>query len=238
MEIENSKHDDVFVVIVSARAEWNATCEYFSRDSQKSPLGDFFEVEINIQGAQCSVVFFHGGWGKIAAAASTQYVIDRWNPCLVANLGTCGGIRRRIERETIILAEKTIVYDLLEMMGDPEDAFRFYATDIDLSWISGEYPVPVRRSTLVSADRDLLPEEIPLLVEKYDAVAGDWESGAIAYVCARNQKRCLILRGVSDLVSARGGEAYQNIELFESNARKIMIHLLSSLPMWLMNIMI
>ena len=39
-------------------------------------------------------------------------------------------------------------------------------------------------------------------------MALDWESGAIAWVAARNQTRCLILRGVTDLVGEAGDEAY------------------------------
>ena len=52
------------------------------------------------------VIFFQGGWGKIAAAASTQYVIDFWRPDLLVNLGTCGGFAGEIARGEIILVEK------------------------------------------------------------------------------------------------------------------------------------
>lgn len=48
-------------------------------------------------------MFFHGGWGKIAAVASAQYVIDRWSPELLVNLGTCGGFEGEITKGTIIL---------------------------------------------------------------------------------------------------------------------------------------
>jgi adenosylhomocysteine nucleosidase len=51
----------------------------------------------------------------------------------------------------------------------------------------------VCRTLLVSGDRDLVPAEIPALRTKYAAVAGDWESGAIAHTCARNRQRVLIL---------------------------------------------
>ncbi|RPI83169.1 MAG: hypothetical protein EHM41_16570 [Chloroflexi bacterium] len=45
--------------------------------------------------------------GKISAAASTQYIIDRWNPDLLINLGTCGGFEGCIERGAVVLVEKT-----------------------------------------------------------------------------------------------------------------------------------
>ncbi len=37
------------------------------------------------------MVFFHGGWGKIDAAGSAQYVIDTFRPGLIVNIGNAGG---------------------------------------------------------------------------------------------------------------------------------------------------
>lgn len=86
---------------------------------------------------------------------------------------------------------------------------------------------------LLSADRDILPTDIPQLVEKYRAIAADWESGAIAWVAKKNGVRCLILRGVTDLVNASGGEAYNNMALFDIQTQKIMKTLIEQLPAWL-----
>ena len=94
---------------------------------------------------------------------------------------------------------------------------------------------PVRRTLLVSADRDLLVAEIPRLKREYGAVAGDWESGAIAWVAARNDTRCLILRGVTDLVGGERGEAYDgHVEVFVEGAGQVMTALVDNLPGWLL----
>jgi len=201
--------------------------EHFRRVGiQDSPYGEWFY-------ANPRLIFFHGGWGKIAAAGSTQYAIDRWSPGLLVNLGTCGGFEGAIERDEIVLVERTVVYDIYEQMGDPTEHIAHYTTPIDLSWLSGEPPLPVRRTGLVSGDRDLVESELPYLHAQYGALAGDWESGAIAWVAVRNQVRLLILRGVTDLVGARGGEAYGNLALFAENAARVMGRLIDSLPGWL-----
>jgi len=90
------------VVIVSCRFEWQATLALFP--GVEIPSSPF------------------GGWGKISAAASAQYVIDRWRPDLLINLGTCGGFRGETERGEILLVERTIVYDIVEQITDPEAA--------------------------------------------------------------------------------------------------------------------
>jgi adenosylhomocysteine nucleosidase len=149
-------------------------------------------------------------------------------------LGTCGGIAGQIERGTIVLAERTIVYDILEQMTDPQLAVDHFATSIDLSWLEQPYPQPVTRSLLVSADRDLVAEELPILQTRFGAVAGDWESGAIAWVAERNGIRCLILRGVTDLVGPDGGEAYAgNLAVFERGTFQVFETLLPRLPHWI-----
>lgn len=218
-------------VLISANIEWRAirnifpNCEY-----QISPYGEYFETAIDGKAFRC----FHGGWGKIAAAGSTQYVIDRWQPNLLVNLGTCGGFEGEIERGAIVLVEKTIVYDIIEQMGDFDEHIAHYTTEIALDWLKEPYPLPVQRGLLVSGDRDLVVEELPELKRRYTAAAGDWESGAIAWVAQRNGTRLLILRGVTDLVGSSGGEAYGNIGLFETAAQAILQRLVDSLPDWIM----
>jgi adenosylhomocysteine nucleosidase len=223
------------VVLISAGAEWQAVRALFPQvEPQSSPLGEWFVTDLDVGERREPVIFFHGGWGKIAAAASTQYVIDRWSPVLLVNLGTCGGFEGEIERGDIVLAERAIVYDIVEQMTDPLAAIARYTTELDLSWLREPYPQPVRRTLLVSADRDLIVEDIPQLKAHYGAVAGDWESGAIAWVAAQNNTRCLILRGVTDLVGASGGEAYDgNKHVYRENARTIMERLVKALPAWL-----
>lgn len=239
------------VVIISADVEWQTVLEYFPlANPQPSPLGDWFTARPTSNGWEmhlstepgiipsaladvADVIFFHGGWGKISAAAATQYVIDRWQPTVLFNLGTCGGFEGLVEPGTIILVERTIVYDIIEQMGDYDAHIAHYTTDIDLSWLERDYPLPVLRTLLVSGDRDLLSEEIPLLHQRYRAAAGDWESGAIAYVAGRNQTRLLILRGISDLVGPSGGEAYGNIAHFAHATQEIMHRLIDSLPSWI-----
>ena len=223
------------VVIISANIEWQVIRALFAgTDVRSSPLGSWFVADLIIGEHPEPVLFFHGGWGKIAAAASAQYIIDRWSPQLLINLGTCGGFEGQIEKGTIILVERTIVYDIIELMGDYDEHIAHYTTQLDLSWLGGNYPQPVLPALLVSGDRDLLAEEIPELKKRYGAIAGDWESGAIAYVAARNKVPCLILRGVTDLVGSCGGEAYDgNIHVFIEGTRAVLQQLVHFLPAWI-----
>jgi adenosylhomocysteine nucleosidase len=224
------------IILISANSEWRAVKEILDPiPVNTSPVGEAFDLSLGSR----RVTFFHGGWGKISAAATTQYAIDHFHPDLLINLGTCGGFEGRIERGTIILVTKTIVYDIIEQMSDPLEAIAHYSTELDLSWLgddgsrnAGDEPTIIR-GLLVSADRDIVAGDIPGLVAKYGAVAADWESGAIAWVAKRNGVHCLILRGVTDLVNTQGGEAYGNIDLFHENTKIMMRRLIELLPGWI-----
>lgn len=254
------------IVIVSANAEWTpAKALLKPARVERSPYGEFFTHTIGGE----PVLFLHGGWGKIAAAASAEYAIARWQPDVVINLGTCGGLAGRVARFDRLLVTRTIVYDIQEAIGDSAEAIADYSTDIDLAWldapprtagtagtaspvspvspVSSEspassassasavsttpaFPLRVQRAPLLSGDRDLVPAAVSDLTRRFpEAVAADWESGAIAYIAARRQTRLLILRGVSDLVSPTEGEAAGNAPLFVNNAAEMMRLLLDDL---------
>jgi adenosylhomocysteine nucleosidase len=225
-----------FVVLISADAEWRVIRNCFPQTRPyHSPYGEWFTYSYReIPILRKPIVFIHGGWGKVAASGSTQYAISRWHPKMIINLGTCGGFEGEIDKEEIILVEKTIIYDIFEQMGDPTEHIKHFSTEIDTSWLNPPLPLQVKRTLLVSGDRDLFCDDIPSLKTKYGAIAGDWESGAIAWVANKYHTRCLILRGVTDLVGETGGEAYDgNVSYYYENTDLIMKKLIESLPLWL-----
>lgn len=218
------------VVIVSANEEWKSVeRRYAHLPAQGCPFGTFYEAAIGGQ----ALIFLHGGWGKTAAAASAQYAVCRWQPRLLINLGTCGGLHGKIERGEIILVEETWMYDVIERMGDARQALEQYHVRLNLSWLREPYPFGVRQGMLLSADQDIDPARVAELKAAYGGVAADWESGAIAWVAQRNHTPCLILRAVTDLVDERGGEAYGCWEVFTSNTRAVMDRFLDHLSQWL-----
>jgi adenosylhomocysteine nucleosidase len=216
-----------FAVLISANAEWRSVKPLFRQaTAERSPYGEYFFANLG----QERVLFFHGGWGKIAAACSTQYVIDRFKPDRLINLGTCGGVEGRIKRFDIAMVEKAVVYDIKEAMGDSKEAIADYSTALP---VPARPPVSVVTVTMYSGDRDLTPAGLKELESTYRPVAADWESGAIAWVASKNAKPLLILRGVSDLVSLDKAEAQNNLALFERNTNLVMQDLVKSLPNWL-----
>jgi adenosylhomocysteine nucleosidase len=210
------------VVMISANAEWTPVVARFARaEIHATPYGDFVVTKLGDR----DVVLFHGGYGKVAAAGSTQYAIDRWRPRLVINLGTCGAFGHGLAVGDIVLATETIIYDLVEQMGDPDEPIRDYRTRLDTAKWPARLRTRVHAEAIASGDRDLVAAELPALRAKYDAAAGDWESGAIAYVAARNRVPAIVLRGVTDVVDARGDATYGDAAAWQRAAATMMMTL-------------
>ncbi|MEI9885769.1 MAG: 5'-methylthioadenosine/S-adenosylhomocysteine nucleosidase [Rhizomicrobium sp.] len=191
-------------VLVSAGAEWRAVRGQLpDGEVRTSPYGEWLTHRFPDAPDADEVVFLHGGCGKVAAAGSTQYAIDRFAPRLLLNLGTCGGFGDTRVGD-VLLASETVIYDIVEQMGDPDQAIADYTTKLDVTLWPAGLRDRVRVERLLSADRDIVLADLPRLRDHFRGVAADWESGAIAWVGARNQIPTLILRGVTDVMSEHG----------------------------------
>jgi adenosylhomocysteine nucleosidase len=145
------------VALISANTEWKILRGQISDEPLRdTPFGQWFTHRLGSE----DVVFFHGGYGKVAAAGSTQYAIDRWHPSLVVNLGTCGGFGGARKVGDIVLASETTIYDIVELMGDPDEAIADYRTAIDTAVWPARLAGRVVVGPLVSGDRDLDPAAI------------------------------------------------------------------------------
>ena len=222
------------VILITAEAEWKVTMGYYGVKSPESGPYTSFRQTIKTSDRIHPVVFVYSGSGKIAAAAASQFAIDHWCPPLLVNIGTCGGFDGDVADGDVILVERTAVYDICERSGGQQGMEIRFTTDLKLPWQTPPYPLNAKPGVIVSADRDLVPVEIPSLREKFGAVAADWESAAVAHVVrAINQIDCLILRIVSDVVGDSGSPIYGSNIVFEHQVNKVMPLLLETLPEWL-----
>jgi adenosylhomocysteine nucleosidase len=215
------------LVLVSANEEWAAVRSILTGvPLERSPYGEYFTADI----AGNAIGFFHGGWGKVSAAGSTQYTIDHFRPDHLLNIGTCGGIEGRINRLDIVAVERAVIYDIHEAMGNSRKAVAYYTTELN---VPKQLPSSIVRTTIYSADRDLTPGYLRQLEQRYRPRVVDWESGAIAWIAKQNNTPLLIVRGVTDLISLESAEAVGNLQLFRDNARRVMTGLIRDLPLYL-----
>ena len=219
-----------FVILISAYGEWQAVLHHALPSIQHpTPYGNWFSQNI----VHFSVILMHAGWGKVSTAGACQFAIDAFQPQLMVNLGTCGGLEGLAELGEILCVSETAFYDIFEGMADYAQAIEFYSSKADLSWLPEDLPEHAHRARLVSADQDIQPRAYERLTQEFGAIAADWESAAFAWVAKRNGIPWLILRGVSDLVSPTKAETAGNLSLWQARTDQIMEDLLNQLPWYL-----
>jgi len=185
------------------------------------PYGEYLATSIG--GQPC--VFFYSRRTKVRAAGACQFGIDKWAIDTLVVLGTCGGVAPSLRLFDIVQATKTLQYDCDDKrpgMG---------AETLSPAWpslaaISGR----CRLGALASADHDMTHADLAPL--RALGVAGaDWESAAIAAVCALNGIPWLILRGVSDIPQYPGATGHERqLADYKNNTPVIMETLLSWTP--------
>ena len=68
-----------------------------------------------------NIVLTKSGVGKVAAAATTQYVIDKYSPEYIVNTGIAGSLSDKIKAGDIIIAQNMIQHDFdVTAFGNPK----------------------------------------------------------------------------------------------------------------------
>ncbi len=213
---------------ICAELEWKCTKSILKIKKTRlrfQPFGEYFEDAIG----EHEAVFYESGATKTRSAAACQFAIDKWHPDAILNLGTCGGVARSVSKGDIIIAKRTLQYDVFQKFGKPSLRFkRGLATNLETSWIDlNKCQRKIHIGPVASADRDL-DDGNRTILQKKGVLAADWESASIAAICRLNKVKCLILRGISDIPGTRNQSSKVLQELdYRKNTRIIMKALFS-----------
>jgi adenosylhomocysteine nucleosidase len=219
------------VVHIPARAEWRALLHELPTQapSQRVPVGEVITFDWSPNTSPIELIVLRGGVGKIRAAASTQYAICTWQPDLYLVLGTAGAVDPNVQELDLVWANQTIISDFQH--GLTTTGVNTLITDHQMrcphDWSACVFPLPVRPGVIATADGDVTHHNVSWLHTTFAATIADWESGAIAYVCAVNAIPWLILRGVSDVPTTPPDHQYQR---FQHNTPIVMQRLWSLVP--------
>jgi len=165
------------------------------------------------------IVLARSGVGKVNAAAAAQLMIQSFKPKALLGFGVAGAIHSGCDIGDIVLGEKLIQHDFGWYTAGrfvPEEMFIYRGKRKQrIPWFAS-HPALVKTAiaatekallgsrqvhvgTIVSGDQVICMEEKRKdLVLRYQALATDMESAAIAQVAYMNQVPLLIIRTISD----------------------------------------
>lgn len=201
-------------ISIATKWEYEAALEYYSvKDNERFnyPYGEYFTRTIN----DAELVFYSTGVRKVNGVGGTQYMISKFNLTKVIVAGTCAGIDDQYNNLDIFVPDQAVQYDCTVKEIEPFIKPSFIV-DIDLSKYGNDF----YNGTIGTADKAVVMWKDYLELIEHGITIADTESGAIAYICKKNEVECIIIKGISDFPAEES-----NDEKFESNAEQMNIYI-------------
>lgn len=193
------------------------------------------------------IILSKSGVGKVCAALNTQYIIDRYSPDYIINIGVAGGIAQDLEVGDIVIATSLVQHDFdatalgyvqgyMCTGGDNQKPTVFY-TDKKLieafeSAVNGiNTSSKIHKGVIATGDMFIgTPEKKSQLRELFNATAAEMEGCAIAQTADANNIPCLVIRVISDLADCTASKPFAEVEKAMAElAASTIEHLLNSL---------
>lgn len=178
-----------------------------------------FAVELWIK-PNCEIYLTRSGYGEIAAASATQYLIDRFDVEGIINYGVVGSLTEKYQVGDIGIVQKIVHYGF-DLSGSGKYPVGRYPNEPGLFLKPKEGALTkdelkklgrCYEFTLASADKFVEGGEAKRQLHKeYGADICDMESAGIVLVCNRNDIPCSFLKVVSDGVDEGEKEFNKNI---------------------------
>lgn len=193
----------------------------------------FYEGLIN----NIPAVVLYSGVCKVNAAIATQILIDAFHVDIVINGGTAGGIRPDIHLFDTVIAERTAYHDvaddILTEFHPWLESVYFHASPSLLEAAKKYSPLSEHRilfGTTVTGEQFINNAEREALLQKYNPLCADMETGAYAHVCYVNQIPFLSVRTVTDTASHEGIDEFEkNCETASTISAEIIVKMLPHL---------
>ncbi len=183
-------------ISVAAKREWTAVLNFFNIDISKCeeyPFGEFFKMNLYDK----ELLFYRGGVRKTNAAASTQYMISRFNLEKIIIIGTCVGIDDSYKKLDILIPDMAVQYDCSVKEIEPliKESFTVKFNSVENEQF--------KTGIIGTADKAVVMWQDYLELKENNITIADTESAVIAYVCKANDVGCIVIKGISDFPTNR-----------------------------------
>ena len=175
------------------------------------------------------IILSKSGVGKVNAAMTTQYIIDKFNPECIINTGVAGGVGENLAVGDIVIGTSLVQYDFnvtalgyargYMCTGVNKDKPTVYYSDENLinayetAVKESGFKSGIHRGVIATGDTFISDNEMKKEIKNlFNALAVEMEGCAIAQCAYMNNIPFVIVRALSDLAN---GEAAKSLDEFE-----------------------
>lgn len=143
------------------------------------------------------------GVGKVNAATYTQILIENFSPAYVINVGIAGGLNEKLKPLEIVIGSSYSHHDVnITQMENLFPKTSVFSADPYLLELFTNNNIKGLTGPIVSGETFISDtEERKMIIDKFQAIAVDMETSAMAHTCFINDIPFISLRGISDLAN-------------------------------------
>ncbi len=170
------------------------------------------------------LTFAVSGLGKVKAASCTQYLIDKYKPDLVLNVGSSGGVCGSIKPKDIIFVATAIEYDFKSI----REKTPILGVDEDLLFAARDAEIPL--GVLGSADQNADSDEKKDYLHSLGITIADWEGAAVIKTARLNGVKAGAIKVVTDTSNSDFAKEFsENVFSFNKSLSGVVFRFLNSL---------
>lgn len=180
------------------------------------------------------IIALYSGVCKVNASVAAQVVINRYHPDVIINSGTAGAICKKLKLFDTVISTQTAYHDVADDILTEFHPFMpslWFHADKRLLKAAEQSAKKCGRiffGRSVTGETFITDEGRQRIIEKFDPLAVDMESAAIAHVCYVNGVPFLSVRTITDTPDKTGVEEFEkNCKTASETAKRITLTIIS-----------
>ena len=166
------------------------------------------------------VVLIQSGIGKVNVAISTTLLIQQFNPEVIINTGSAGGLQPGLVLGDVVVSTKVAYHDadtrvfgyaMGQIPGMPESYDANENLIQHVNHVLNQLKQPVKEGLIVSGDSFIgsRAQRAEILKHFPNAMAAEMEAAAIAQTCYQFKVPFIVTRAISDLADGDAGMTFE-----------------------------
>ena len=184
------------------------------------------------------IILSKSGIGKVNSAITTQFIIDKYKPKYIINIGIAGGLSPNIKSGDTIIGKKMVQHDFditafgkpkgyIDNKMEPNKPTLFYSDKTLINKFSKEKSLI--NGFIASGDIFVSDKKTKIDIKnEFGVDAIDMESAAIAQTAKRNNIPFIVLRTISDGLNETAKEYKQNKQSSANKPSLMVVKILKS----------
>ena len=191
----------------------------FLDDFQEHSVVEKAKLKIHIgKIGEHDVVLLYCGVCKVNAAIAAQIVIDDFNVDAIINAGVAGGMDRRLGILDTVVSTEVAYHDVAsEILTEYHPWMKsvFFAADDNLLKIAKDVAERIQTKgkiyfgRMVTGEAFISDDGRQEIMDAFNPLSVDMETGSIAHVCYANSIPFLAIRSITDTADHSGSEFFE-----------------------------